>query len=100
VTLHAWLAGRWHGCPARRKAVNVSGYPNARATIPDEPTHSGLVTAEPHGPKPQPPGGFLAATSAMLDGETENAKVLALLALASAVNRLAQAQEAIANARA
>jgi hypothetical protein len=37
-----------------------------------------------------------AATNALTDGDTETAKVLAILALASAVNRLAEAQEAIA----
>jgi hypothetical protein len=40
-----------------------------------------------------------AATNAMVDGEIESAKVLALLTLASAVNRLAEAQENLANAR-
>lgn len=40
-----------------------------------------------------------AAAVALRDGNTEEAKVLALLSLASAVNRLAQAQEDIANAR-
>lgn len=39
-----------------------------------------------------------AASEALVNGRTEDAKVLALLALASAVNRLAAAQEAIANA--
>lgn len=34
-----------------------------------------------------------AATNALADNDVEKAKVLALLALASAVNRLAQAQE-------
>lgn len=38
------------------------------------------------------------ASQALSNGETEEAKVLALLALASAVNRLAAAHEAIANA--
>lgn len=40
-----------------------------------------------------------AATSALADGQIESAKVLALLALTSAVNRLAQAQEDLANAQ-
>jgi hypothetical protein len=40
----------------------------------------------------------VAAGQALTDGRTEEAKVLALLALASAVNRLATAQETIANA--
>lgn len=39
------------------------------------------------------------ATRMLDDGDTEDAKVYALLALASAVNRLAKAQEAIANKR-
>jgi hypothetical protein len=39
-----------------------------------------------------------AATNALTGGHTETAKVFAILALASAVNRLAEAQEAIANA--
>lgn len=38
-----------------------------------------------------------AATGAVAKGESEEAKVFAILALASAVNRLAAAQEAIAN---
>jgi hypothetical protein len=36
--------------------------------------------------------------NALTEGRTEEAQVLAILALASAVNRLAAAQEAIANA--
>lgn len=40
----------------------------------------------------------VAASSALSNGDAEDAKVLALLALASAVNRLAAAHEAIANA--
>jgi hypothetical protein len=39
-----------------------------------------------------------AAAGALTRGETEDAKVLALFALASAVNRLAAAHETIANA--
>lgn len=39
-----------------------------------------------------------AASQALTNGDTEEAKVLALLALASAVNRLAAAQETIASA--
>jgi hypothetical protein len=39
-----------------------------------------------------------AAMSAVVDGRIEEAQALAILALASAVNRLAAAQEAIANA--
>lgn len=39
-----------------------------------------------------------AAAAALANGETEEAKVLALLALASAVNRLAAAHETIAGA--
>jgi hypothetical protein len=39
-----------------------------------------------------------AASEALVNGRTEDAKVLALLALASPVNRLAAAQEDIANA--
>ncbi len=38
-----------------------------------------------------------AASGALIEGRTEEAKVLALLALASAVNRLAAAQETLAN---
>jgi hypothetical protein len=38
-----------------------------------------------------------AAMSAVVDGRIEEAQALAILALASAVNRLAAAQEAIAN---
>lgn len=41
-----------------------------------------------------------AADNALQAGDTEAAKVHATLALASAINRLAEAQEAIANARA
>lgn len=40
-----------------------------------------------------------AAAVALRDGNAEDAKVLAVLALASAVNRLARAQEVIANRR-
>jgi hypothetical protein len=40
-----------------------------------------------------------AAASALANGDTEEAKVLALLGLASAVNRLAAAHETIADAR-
>lgn len=40
----------------------------------------------------------VAASQALTNGDTEEAKVLALLAVASAVNRLAAAHEAIANA--
>lgn len=39
-----------------------------------------------------------AAWQALMNGDAEDAKVLALLALASAVNRLAAAHETIANA--
>ncbi|MET9250261.1 hypothetical protein [Nonomuraea sp. NPDC003709] len=39
----------------------------------------------------------IAALNALADDKSEDAKVLAILALASAVNRLAEAQEAIAN---
>ncbi|WP_167530265.1 hypothetical protein [Microbispora hainanensis] len=39
-----------------------------------------------------------AAANCLADKKTEEAKVYAILALASAVNRLAEAQEAIANA--
>ena len=38
------------------------------------------------------------SSQTLANGSTEDAKVLALLALASAVNRLAAAHEAIANA--
>ena len=40
-----------------------------------------------------------AASQALANDHTEDAKVYALLVLASAVNRLADAQETIANAR-
>jgi hypothetical protein len=40
-----------------------------------------------------------AATNALANRDTEDAKVLALLALASAVNRLVEAQGAIASAQ-
>ena len=39
-----------------------------------------------------------AAMSALTEGHIEEAQAIAILALASAVNRLAAAQEAIANA--
>lgn len=38
-----------------------------------------------------------AASQALMDGRTDDAKVLAILALASAINRLAAVQEAAAN---
>lgn len=38
-----------------------------------------------------------AASRPLMDGRTDDAKVLAILALASAINRPAAAQEAIAN---
>lgn len=42
----------------------------------------------------------IAASNAVADGNTADAQVWATLALASAVNRLAEAQESIASAQA